>query len=278
MATGNLQRPDLMPDLDETFRLEEEEEDGASMTLVEHLEELRWRIFKSLIAVVVGAVVAFIFREPILRFLTLPLPRLSDSLRLGPHGELAGKGLITIGLAEGFTVFLKVSIAVGILLAMPVILYQAWAFIAPGLYRHEKRAALPFLIMGSILFVAGIALGFVVLQYPVQWLIAFSAGDFVELVSADSYFTFVAFFLLAFGIVFEIPLVLTFLAKLGVVNVETLKRRRAAAHVGLWIASTFLTPGADFYSPIILGVTMSCLYELTILLIRFMVRPSQAGT
>ncbi|MBX5449753.1 twin-arginine translocase subunit TatC [Thermogemmatispora sp.] len=278
MATGNLQRPDLMPDLDETFHLEEEEEDGASMTLVEHLEELRWRIFKSLIAVVVGAILAFIFREPILRFLTLPLPRLADSLRLGPHGELAGKGLITIGLAEGFTVFLKVSIAVGILLAMPVILYQAWAFIAPGLYRHEKRAALPFLIMGSILFVAGIALGFVVLQYPVQWLIAFSAGDFVELVSADSYFTFVAFFLLAFGIVFEIPLVLTFLAKLGVVNVETLKRRRAAAHVGLWIASTFITPGADFYSPIILGVTMSCLYELTILLIRFMVRPSQAGT
>src|SRR5579875_365597 len=160
---------------------------------------------------------------------------------------------------------------------MPVILYQAWAFIAPGLYRHEKRAALPFLILGSLLFVAGIGLGFVVLQYPVQWLIAFSSGDFVELVSADSYFTFVAFFLLAFGIVFEIPLVLTFLAKLGIVSAETLKRRRAASHVGLWIASTFLTPGADFYSPIILGVTMSCLYELTILLIRFMVRPSKAG-
>ncbi|WP_376797647.1 twin-arginine translocase subunit TatC [Thermogemmatispora sp.] len=276
MATGNLQQPDLMPDLDEPFRLDEQEEDGASMTLVEHLEELRWRIFKSLIAVVVGAILAFIFREPILRFLTLPLPTLTAGLRLGPHGELAGKGLITIGLAEGFTVFLKVSIAVGILLAMPVILYQAWAFIAPGLYRHEKRAALPFLIMGSLLFVAGIGLGFLVLQYPVQWLIAFSAGDFVELVSADSYFTFVAFFLLAFGIVFEIPLVLTFLAKLGVVNVETLKRRRAGAHVGLWIASTFLTPGADFYSPIILGVTMSCLYELTILLIRFMVRPARA--
>jgi sec-independent protein translocase protein TatC len=265
-----------MPDLDETFRFQEEEEDGASMTLVEHLEELRWRIFKSLIAVVVGAVVAFIFREPILHFLTLPLPTLTAGQRLGPHGELAGRGLITIGLAEGFTVFLKVSIAVGILLAMPVILYQAWAFIAPGLYRHEKRAALPFLILGSLLFVAGIGLGFVVLQYPVQWLIAFSSGDFVELVSADSYFTFVAFFLLAFGIVFEIPLVLTFLAKLGIVSAETLKRRRAASHVGLWIASTFLTPGADFYSPIILGVTMSCLYELTILLIRFMVRPSKA--
>ena len=276
MATGNLRQPDLMPDLDETFRFQEEEEDGASMTLVEHLEELRWRIFKSLIAVVVGAVVAFIFREPILHFLTLPLPTLTAGQRLGPHGELAGRGLITIGLAEGFTVFLKVSIAVGILLAMPVILYQAWAFIAPGLYRHEKRAALPFLILGSLLFVAGIGLGFVVLQYPVQWLIAFSSGDFVELVSADSYFTFVAFFLLAFGIVFEIPLVLTFLAKLGIVSAETLKRRRAASHVGLWIASTFLTPGADFYSPIILGVTMSCLYELTILLIRFMVRPSKA--
>jgi sec-independent protein translocase protein TatC len=277
MATGNLDQQDLMPDLDEAFSFEDEE-DGASMTLVEHLEELRWRIFKSLIAVVVGAIVAFIFREPILRFLTLPLPTLANSLKLDPHGDLAGKGLITIGLAEGFTVFLKVSIAVGILLAIPVILYQVWAFVAPGLYRHEKRAALPFLILGSILFVAGIALGFVVLQYPVQWLIAFASGDFVELVSADSYFTFVAFFLLAFGIVFEIPLVLTFLAKIGLVNVETLKRRRAAAHVGLWIASTFLTPGADLYSPIILGVTMSCLYELTILFIRFFTRSGRAAT
>jgi sec-independent protein translocase protein TatC len=278
MATGNLHQSDLLPDLDEAFASEEEEEDGASMTLVEHLEELRWRIFKSLIAVVVGAILAFIFREPILRFLTLPLPRLSNSLHLVPQGQMAGKGLITIGLAEGFTVFLKVSIAVGILLAIPVILYQAWAFVAPGLYRHEKRAALPFLILGTLLFVAGIALGFVVLQYPVQWLISFAAGDFVELVTADSYFTFVAFFLLAFGIVFEIPLVLTFLAKIGLVSAESLKRRRAAAHVGLWIASTFLTPGADIYSPIILGITMSCLYELTIVFIKIFTRNSARAT
>lgn len=101
-----------------------------------------------------------------------------------------------------------------------------------------------------------------------QWLVNFASDSFTELVSADSYFTFVAFFLLAFGIVFEIPLVLTFLAQLGLVTSQTLRRKRPTAHIGMWIAATFLTPGADFYSPIILGVAMSFLYELTIVFIR----------
>ena len=239
---------------------EEEDLDGATMSLVEHLEELRWRIFKSLIAVVVGAIVAFIFHVQLMNFLTLPLPKAAD--------QIATHRLIVIGLAEGFTVFLKLSIAGGILLAIPVVLYQTWAFISPGLYQHEKKAALPFVFVGIFLFLAGIALGFVVLQYPVNWLVNFASSNFTELVTADSYFTFVAFFLLAFGIVFEIPLVLTFMATLGLITSQTLKRRRPAAHVGMWIAATFLTPGADFYSPIILGIAMSCLFELTIIFIR----------
>ena len=260
MATSNTDQQDPMAALEDL--LENEEPDGATMSLVEHLEELRQRIFKSLIAVVLGAIVAFIFRVQIMNFLTLPLPK--------EAADVLGKGnkLVITGLGENFTVFLKLSIAVGILVAIPIILYQIWAFVSPGLYPKEKKTALPFVFLGIFLFLAGIALGFVVLQYPVQWLINFGSSNFTELITADSYFTFVAFFLLAFGIVFEIPLVLTFMAQLGLVTSQALRRKRPTAHVGMWIAATFLTPGADIYSPIILGVAMSILFELTIIFIR----------
>jgi len=259
MATSNIDQQDSMATVNDSI-FEEEETDESAMSLVDHLEELRWRILKSLIAIVIGGIVAFIFREPIMRFLTLPLPNTADSLT---HGRLA-----VTGLAEGFTVFLKLSLAVGFLIALPVILYQVWAFISPGLYEREKKNAVPFILVGIVLFLAGIALGYIVLQYPVQWLVNFASSSFAELVTADSYFTFTAFFLLAFGIVFEIPLVLTFLAQIGLVTSQTLRRKRPTAYIGMWVAATFLTPGADFYSPIILGVAMSCLYELTIIFIR----------
>lgn len=265
---ANTQQQDPLDILGDLFTSggDQDPNDSSSMTLIEHLEELRWRIFKSLIAIVLFAIVAFIFREPILNFLTWPLPATANILR---HGN---QRLVVTGVGEGFTTYLLVSAAVGFLAALPVILYQVWAFVAPGLYAHEKRYALPFIIVGSILFVAGLSLGYVVLQYPVSWLINFASDNFTELVSAGNYFTFVAYFLLAFGIVFEIPLVLTFLSLVGVITAETLTRKRAAAHVGMWIAATVLTPGADFYSPIILGVTMSCLFELSVLFIKITAR------
>jgi sec-independent protein translocase protein TatC len=245
---------------DQRFQ-EDEEDELATMSLVDHLEELRWRILKSLIAIAIGTIIAFIFREQIVRFLASPLPQGADMLT---HGKI-----VVTGITEGFTVFLLISFAAGFILALPVILYQAWAFIAPGLYAHEKRAAVPFIFIGLVLFLVGVTLGYIVLRYPVEWLVNFASSSFVELVTANSYFTFVAFFILAFGLVFELPLVLTFMAQVGIISSDTLKKRRASSHIGMWIAATFLTPGADIYSPIILGVSMSFLYELTILFIRF---------
>jgi sec-independent protein translocase protein TatC len=245
---------------DQRFQ-EDEEDELATMSLVDHLEELRWRILKSLIAIAIGTIIAFIFREQIVRFLAAPLPQGADMLT---HGKI-----VVTGITEGFTVFLLISFAAGFILALPVILYQAWAFIAPGLYAHEKRAAVPFIFIGLVLFLVGVTLGYIVLRYPVEWLVNFASSSFVELVTANSYFTFVAFFILAFGLVFELPLVLTFMAQVGIISSDTLKKRRASSHIGMWIAATFLTPGADIYSPIILGVAMSFLYELTILFIRF---------
>ncbi|HEX7735661.1 MAG TPA: twin-arginine translocase subunit TatC, partial [Ktedonobacteraceae bacterium] len=237
--------------------------DPSAMSLVDHLEELRRRIFKILISIAVFSVVAFIFRIQIMTFLTWPLPKAAD--------VLGGKLTVT-GLGEGFTTYLLLSIAGGFVASLPVVLYQAWAFIGPGLYSHEKKHAVPFIVVGLFMFLAGLALGYVVLQYPVAWLVGFASDSFTEMVSASSYFTFVAYFLLAFGVVFEIPLVLTFLSLIGMITAETLTKKRAVAHVGMWIASTVITPGADIYSPIILGVAMSCLFELSIIFIRISTR------
>src|SRR6266487_2633332 len=138
MATNELEKQDqLEPNyaantVEDDDEEEEEEDDDSSMTLIEHLEELRWRIFKSLIAIAVGSVVAFIFRVQILTLLELPLPKMAaDTLT---HGKL-----VVSGLTEGFTVYLMISIAFGFILVLPVVLYQTWAFIAPGLLVKEKK-------------------------------------------------------------------------------------------------------------------------------------------
>src|SRR5437660_8113859 len=261
MASNRIEEQDI-PESNYTDPVEDEEEDlDSSMTLVEHLEELRWRILKSIIAIAVGAIIAFIFRVPILTLLELPLPKMAaDSLT---HG----KPVVT-GITEGFTVFLLISVAVGFIMALPVVLYQTWAFISPGLLPKEKKYAIPFIFAGLILFAAGVTVGFFVLQYPVQWLISFASDSFAALITAGSYFTFVALFIPAFRVGVRILLGLTFLAQVDLISSQTLIRKRAASHVGMWIASTFLTPGADLYSPIFLGVAMSCLFELTIIFMK----------
>lgn len=262
MATSELDQ-DRIVGLNEPEQPEEEEE-GATMSLVDHLEELRRRIIISAVAIVLLSIIAFIFRAQILYLLTLPLP----TTALGIKNAQVGYPLVVDTVGGSFTVFLKLSVAAGIAAAAPVILYQLWAFVAPGLTKRERKWSGPFVLIGVVLFFIGITVGYLTLRFPVQWLINFGQGDFLELVTADNYFTFVAFFMLAFGIVFELPLVLTFLAQIGVVSSQMLRRKRAVALITLWILSTVLTPGTDPYSPVILGAAMTVLFELSIIMIR----------
>ncbi len=264
MATSELDQ-DQAIGLEEPEAAEEEEETGATMTLVEHLEELRKRIIICAVTVVVGTIVGFIFWERLLEFLTLPLPAAVNPLIAGPDGSTK---LTMTEIGGGFSVALKLSLAVGIALGSPMLLYQFWAFVSPGLTRRERRWAGPFVLIGVVLFLVGLAVGFLTLRFPVNFLINFGKDNFLELITANSYFTFVTYFMLAFGIVFELPLVLTFLAQLGILSSQTLRRKRAVALTILWILSTFITPGTDFYSPIVLGVVMTALYELSIIMIR----------
>ncbi len=255
MATGNIKEQDSMLSFDGYSPQPEDEGEEPGMSLIEHLEELRWRIFKTLIAIAVGSIVAFIFRDYIVTFLRQPLPLNHNRLYL-------------TGITESFTVYLTVAIAAGFVVALPVILYQTWAFISPGLYEKEKKYAVPFIFIGIILFLMGITLGYFVLQYPVAFLTTFGGDNFTEILTAGSYFGFIAFFILAFGVIFEMPLVLTFLAYIDILSSKILQKKRAVAHVSMWIGATIVMPGADPYSPVILGVSMSVLYELTILFMK----------
>ncbi|HEX5441586.1 MAG TPA: twin-arginine translocase subunit TatC, partial [Ktedonobacterales bacterium] len=167
-----------------------------------------------------------------------------------------------------FMVALKVGIAVGIMVASPVILYQLWAFISPALTRRERKYALPFTLLGVGLFFIGITVGFIVLRYPIDWLVTFGSDRFLLLTDADSYFTFVTYFLLAFAIVFELPLVLTFMSVVGIISSQVLRQKRLVILFGLWFLSCFITPGADPFSPVIIGASFTVLFELSILLMR----------
>jgi sec-independent protein translocase protein TatC len=238
---------------------------GGTMTLVEHLEELRKRLFISLIAIVVATVVSFIFWHQILQFLLTPLPHISSRLTNNPNQKLVQHDIL-----EAFGIAIKLSLAAGIALASPILLYQVWAYISPGLTKKERRYAAPFTILGSGLFIAGLAVGFVVLRYPVAWLINFGHKDFLLLLDANSYFTFVAYFMLAFGVVFELPMVLTALGAVGIIRSQTLRQKRKFILFGLWFLATIITPGADPISPLIIGVAMTVLFEFSIILLRIL--------
>ncbi len=240
---------------------DEDEYQGATMTLVEHLEELRRRILISLAAIAVGAIVGLFIWERLLDFLLWPLPNLAHSL-------IQNGKLLATALANPSSFRSCSRRAFGLVVALPVILYETWAFIAPALTRREKKYALRFTLLGVGLFAAGVVRRFLRDAYPLAFLFDYGGNNFVLAPDADSYFSFVTFFLLAFGLVFELPLVLTFMAVVGIISSQLLRAKRMYILFGLWLLSCFVTPGADPYSPLIIGVAFTILFELSILLIR----------
>ena len=223
------------------------------MTLVDHLSELRKRIAISVVAILLGAVVGFIFAEQIIGLLLTPLP----------NGEV-----VFLTLSGGFMVYLRVAVIVGILLALPVILYQMWAFVAPGLMPHERRAALPWIPMTVVFFLLGCLVAWITLPYAVGFLLSFQIeGSLTALPSAEAYFGFVTFIFLIFGLVMQFPTVLVFLDRLGVLNVDQLKTMRRYVLLGVVIFAVVITPGGDPISPLVLSGTMYALYEFTIFLL-----------
>lgn len=228
--------------------------DQSVMSLVEHLSELRRRIAISLLAIFLGSLVGFYFAPQLITFLKAPL-------------NLA-KPLVYTGLGDAFFINLKLAIVVGIVLAMPVLVWQLWRFISPGLTREERRMARPWAPLAIVFFVIGVTVAYVILPFASTFLLSFSSADLQPLITASEYFGFVTTLFLVFGLVMEYPIVLVLLAKVGIINSARLRRSRRVVILAIAIISAVATPGGDPISPTVLGLTMYLLYEFSIVLIR----------
>jgi sec-independent protein translocase protein TatC len=220
-----------------------------------HLEELRSRLIKSFIAVGVGFAASYGFKERLFQVLVRPLRQVMEE----------GDPLIFTGLPEAFFTYLKVSFLSGLLVASPIIIYQFWMFVAPGLYRREKKLLVPIVILSSFFFMAGSLFGyFIVFPWGFKFFLGFATETIRPLPSMKEYLGFSAKLLLAFGLVFELPLVLTFLARLGVVSVEFLKRNRKYALLLFFAGAAILTP-PDVVTQVMMALPLMLLYEISII-------------
>ena len=226
---------------------------STEMTLVDHLAELRDRIVKVLIVVIVTSLVGFYFATPIIGILVAPLP--NNQLQF-------------TGLGDAFFINVKIAIVVGIILAMPVILYQVWAFIAPGLTDVERRTVRPWIPIALVFFALGVSIAYLILPYAVQFLMGFSSQYLNPLITAGPYFDFVTTMFLVFGLIMEFPILLFGLSRVGIVTSERLSSARRMAILVIAIFAAAATPGGDLVSPFVLGITMYLLYEGTIFVIR----------
>lgn len=228
--------------------------DGSVMSLVDHLSELRRRVAVSLLGIVLGTVIGF-----------LAAPNLIHILKV-PYGD---NRLLLLNPGEGFFINLKVAIVVGIVIAMPILLFQLWRFVSPGLTSEERRMARPWVPLAMVFFVVGVVVAYFILPFTITFLSGFgTSGDLQNAWTADGYFGFVATMMLVFGLVMEYPMVLVLLSKVGIISSARLRSSRRFVVMIIAIIAAVATPGGDPISPFILGVTMYGLYELSIVLVR----------
>lgn len=236
------------------------------MTVIEHLTELRYRLFISIIATIVGMILAYIFYHPILAVLKHPLD-------IGGHiGDRRVDDLYITGVATALIMRIKVSMFAGFVFALPVVMYQLWRFVTPGLEAKEKRFAIPFVLSSLVLFSLGAWLAFTVAPYGIRFLLGFAGNDLTPLIHFTEYINFIMVMVLAFGVSFEYPLVLVFLAAAGFITSKQLRGFRRYAVFLCAVAAAIATPQQDIYSNVGLALPLYVLYELTIVVVRFALR------
>jgi sec-independent protein translocase protein TatC len=248
------------------------EGDDARMSLVEHLTELRDRLIKVVIAVVVGMVVAFLLYDPIFDLLLRPYEEIANQSNSATGGKL-----LQIDPLEGFSVRMKLAGYGGIALAMPVILWQVWRFVTPGLYPHERKYAIPFVASALALFVLGAGLAYYTLPRALEFLVDIGGDNLVTAFAPGKYFTLITYMMLAFGIGFEFPILLIFLQMAGILEVDTLRKGRRFAIVGICVMVAVITPSGDPISMLMLSVPMLLFYEISILVGRVIERRRAAA-
>jgi sec-independent protein translocase protein TatC len=232
----------------------------GEMPFLDHLEELRWRILWSLLAAIAGTAVGLfvVFKLPVLEILVAPVRE--------ARGE-ADLRLVYLSPADPFFITLKLGIYIGLILALPIVAYQIWAFLSPALEKREKRAVVPALYLGLLLFAAGVSLAyFAALPVTLQFFQRFEAESLQGQLEINQTLGFVVKLLLAFGAVFELPVVIMALSALGVVTPKFLREKRRHAIVLITILASFLTPGDAITLTVMMMLPLVFLYEFGILL------------
>jgi len=258
-----------MPLIPRRFRRRERPNPAAGMTLVEHLEELRTRLFMSLGAIGIGSIVGWFLYDPVLRLLRTPF---CDTLSHIPKENRPPTGcdFVFTGVLDPMVIKLKVVVFLGLFVALPVVLYELWAFIVPGLTKRERRMAVPFVVSSVILFALGALLAYYTLPKGLGFLLGFAGSGFVPLLTGDRFLGFVMLLALAFGLSFEFPIILIFLSVVGVVSSRKLRDWRRGAILFIAVFAAVITPSSDPYTMTAMMVPMMLFYEAAIIVARLM--------
>ncbi|MCE5282658.1 MAG: twin-arginine translocase subunit TatC [Deltaproteobacteria bacterium] len=250
--------------------MENDAPEEEKMSLTSHLEELKTRLIRILIAIGIGFGVCYLFKDWSFRVITKPLV---DAMP-------AHSTMIFTGLPEAFFIHMKIAFFASLFLTAPYTLFELWRFISPGLYREEKRMVVPFVFFSTILFGSGVLFGyFVALPPAFSFFVSFSTDFLKPMISFREYLSLTLKFLLAFGLCFEMPVFMFFLAKMGVVNAKLLSKQRRYAILIIFIAAAILTPSPDAISQIIMAIPLMLLYEVSIIVVKFAKRkPAQEET
>jgi sec-independent protein translocase protein TatC len=247
---------------------------SGEMSILEHIGELRNRLAKSCAALVVTTVVAFaVLYDPVLDFVLRSYCSLPADVRIGTSAADGGCRLAALSPLEPLSIRIRLSLTVGLLLAMPFIAYQLWRFITPGLKPSEKRFAVPFALASTLLFVAGVAVAFLTLPKAIDFLVSMGGNGIAVFFQADRYLRFVLFMGLAFGLTFEFPLVLVFLSMVGALSSAAMLRAwRPAAAVSI-VAAAVITPSQDPISLFAMAIPMWTFYFAAAAIARFIIEP-----
>ncbi|CAB4573215.1 unannotated protein [freshwater metagenome] len=239
-----------------------------TMPIMEHLRELRMRIVRSLLAVVVGTIVILAAYDPIKRFLTQPYRNLCST---NPDFNCDGS-LFALGPLDGFSARMKVAAYGGLILALPIVLWQIWQFIVPALSKKEKKYAVPFISSSIVLFTAGGTLAYWTLDKALEFLITWSGSDVNQAYQITKYISLVTFMMLAFGVGFLSPVLLVFLQLANIVQPRTLIKQWRIAIMLIFVASAAITPSGDPFSLMALSGPLTILYLLSVLVGWLLVR------
>jgi len=253
------------------------------MSFLEHLGELRKKIVITLIALCIAFFVAFNYSEHIFKLLMFPVHyHLFISIK-GRYMQfvyqdlLPNTKLVFLSPAEGFWINMKVALVAALIVSLPILFQQLWSFISPGLHAKEKKYVVPFVLIATVLFLIGAAFCFlIVLPFALRFLLTYKVGDFMmPMLSVGRYVDFCLKFILAFGFVFELPVIILFFTRMGFVTPATLAKHRKYAILLAFVAAAILTPTPDVFNQTLMAVPMIILYEVGILVSRIFVRKAE---